>query len=200
MYTSTFHSPDPRPISYVCRLDHAIRGAPSVQNAARCSPSENELCRAVARASWQGFGSRYHKRTAFKFNSKARGAGNFPAVSFMNSCRCSLRSPSPRSRSVAATALDSRRDSGTNCPGNCWSSCCTCGNARAAARHRGSSGSPSAEGPGANLCTKTACDKDWAYKSERTQTRCTPRAAPLLRWLESGVGVRAGERVDIGRG
>ena len=82
---STFHSPDPRPISYVCRLDHAIRGAPSVQNAARCSPSDNELCRAVARASWQGFGSRYHKRTAFKFNSKARGAGNFPAVSFMNS-------------------------------------------------------------------------------------------------------------------
>ena len=31
----------------------------------------------------------------------------------------SIRSPSPRSRSLAATALDSRRDSGTNCPGNC---------------------------------------------------------------------------------
>ena len=28
----------------------------------------------------------------------------------------SIRSPSPRSRSLAATALDSRRDSGTNCP------------------------------------------------------------------------------------
>ena len=100
----------------------------------------------------------------------------------------SIRSPSPRSRSLAATALDSRRDSGTNCPGNCWSSCCTCGNACAAARHRASSGAPSAAaaGTGANLCTKTACAEACAYKKERTQTRWTPRAAPLLRWLGSG--------------
>ena len=103
----------------------------------------------------------------------------------------SIRSPSPRSRSLAATALDSRRDSGTNCPGNCWSSCCTCGNACAAARHRTSSaGAPSAAaaGTGANLCTKTACAEACAYtqKGENANALDATRCTALALWLGSG--------------
>ena len=56
---------------------------------------------------------------------------------------------------------------------NCWSSCCTCGNACAAARHRASSGAPSAAaaGTGANLCTKTACAEACAYTKRRERKR-----------------------------
>ena len=99
----------------------------------------------------------------------------------------SIRSPSPRSRSLAATALDSRRDSGTNCPQGTaqlleqllhvrqrlccretsrllWRAVC-----------RGS-------GDRRKLVHEDGLRRSVRiHKKERTQTRWTPRAAPLLR-------------------
>jgi hypothetical protein len=100
----------------------------------------------------------------------------------------SIRSPSPRSRSLAATALDSRRDSGTNCPGNCSTAGAAVARAatpvlprdiapplqaRRLPRQRGQ----------AQTCARRrlAPKRAHIHKKERTQTRWTPRAAPLLR-------------------
>ena len=73
---------------------------------------------------------------------------------------------------------------------NCWSSCCTCGNACAAARHRASSGAPSAAaaGTGANLCTKTACAEACAYTKRRERKRAGRHALhrSCAVWLGSG--------------
>ena len=182
----------------MCKLDHAIRGARAVQNALRCFPSDNELFRAEARASWQGFGSRGHKRTAFRYTQLVRARRWFPrkcSKSLVSRCLIVERLKVQSTQPIAAVAKRGRN--------------CT----RLAARFGHKLSRELLEQllhVRQRLCCRETSRLLWRavcsgsgdrrklvhedglrrgvriHKKERTQTRWTPRAAPLLRWLGSG--------------
>ena len=83
----------------------------TVQNALRCFPSDNELFRAEARASWQGFGSRGHKRTAFRYTQLVRARRWFPrkcSKSLVSRCLIVERLKVQSTQPIAAVAKRGR--------------------------------------------------------------------------------------------
>ena len=164
-----------------------------MQNASRCFPSDNELFRAEARASWQGFGSRGHKRTAFRYTQLVRARRWFPrkcSKSLVSRCLVVERLKVQSTQPIAAVAKRGRN--------------CT----RLAARFGHKLSRELLEQllhVRQRLCCRETSRLLWRavcrgsgdrrklvhedglrrgvriHKKERTQTRWTPRAAPLLR-------------------